>query len=307
MADNTYQVEYSKTDRASCKDTKCKQKIGKDVLRIGKEAPSPFGDGTILNWYHASCAFRALTRSKSGTKKIDEMDDLVGHEGLSSADKKYLTRLIDGEQLWEASGWSAGKSASKSSSEAKEKPSKKRKASESPKRKAVESPKAAKKTGKVYLEYGDSKFWEIELDGSDHHIRFGKLGHSGATQTKSFGSKKEALAQMEKLIKSKKKSGYKEVGGSDDETSSEEEEASESSSSSSEDEEQEEEDQDWQWQDEDKKWHSYSSTIQEGIKNAIKEGHLFYKFEYKGNFYRLHIKSLYQINTVTSVKRKVRV
>jgi len=276
-------------------------------MRIGKEAPSPFGDGSMLNWYHASCAFRALTRAKSGTKKIDELDDLVGHEGITGSDKKLLTRLIDGEELWTESGWKASASA-KTASTKKAAPAKKRKASESPKPK-----KKAKggSSGTTYLEYFGSKFWEISVDGTATNIRFGKVGCSGASQTKSWGSHASALTQMEKQIKAKKRKGYKEAGESgsdddDDEEEEEEEEEEESESSSSEEEEEPEED-DWQWQDEDNKWHSYGAAQQKGLKAALKAKRLFYKFDWGSNSYRVHLKLRYQVNAETGVKRKVRV
>lgn len=308
MADNTYQVEYSSTDRATCKDTKCKQKISKGVLRIGKEAASPFGDDTMLNWYHASCAFRALTRAKGSTKKIDDMDDLRGHEDISSADKKYLTRLINGETLWSETGWKPPSSTK--SAAVKETATKKRKVTETAK--PAKKAKGGSSGKKTYLEFFGSKFWEIEVDGSAINIRFGKVGCAGASQTKSWGSHAAALAQAEKQIRAKKRAGYKEEdeGSSDDDKEDdddeEEEEESESSESSSEEEEEEEED-DWQWQDEDNKWHSYAPVQQKGIKAAIKAGRLFYKFDLGSNSYRIHLKMLYQLNTATSVKRKVRV
>ena len=95
----------------------------------------------MLNWYHASCAFRALTRAKSTTKKIEEMDDLVGHEGINSTDKKYLARLIAGEKLWTESGWTEPSGAKSSATE--KKTAKKRKASPSPtpKKKRAKVPK----------------------------------------------------------------------------------------------------------------------------------------------------------------------
>ena len=37
--------------RASCKETKCKKKLQKEELRIGKVSPSPFKDGEMMiNW-----------------------------------------------------------------------------------------------------------------------------------------------------------------------------------------------------------------------------------------------------------------
>jgi len=118
---------------------------------------------------------------------------------------------------------------------------------------------------------------------------------------------------MEKQIKAKKRKGYKEEGdgGSDedkeDDDDDEEEEESEASSSSEEEEDEEEEEDDWQWQDEDNKWHSYAPTQQKGLKAAIKAKRLFYKFDWGSNAYRVHLKLLYQVNSDTGVKRKVRV
>ena len=76
MADNEYRIEYSTTGRAKCKDVKCKTVIAKGALRIAKESERPdafggSGEGKVLTWYHASCAFRALTRAKADTKRID--------------------------------------------------------------------------------------------------------------------------------------------------------------------------------------------------------------------------------------------
>jgi hypothetical protein len=55
MADNVYSVQYASSGRAKCKDTKClkgNKSIAKDELRIGKESPSPFGDGgdVLMTW-----------------------------------------------------------------------------------------------------------------------------------------------------------------------------------------------------------------------------------------------------------------
>ena len=295
MSDATYQVEYSKTDRASCKDTKCKTKIGKGVLRIGKETASPFGDDTMLNWYHASCAFRALTRAKSTTKKIEEMDDLVGHEGINSTDKKYLARLIAGEKLWTESGWTEPSGAKSSATE--KKTAKKRKASPSP------TPKKKKgKSAKTYLECS-GKFWEISVLGDETKIRFGKVDCDGATQIKEWGSHEVAVKQMEKQIRAKKRKGYKEEGEDSEEEGSESEESEEEE----EDEEEEEEDDDWQWKDEDNKWHSYSDDQQKGIRAAIRAKSIFYKFDVGSNSYRVHLKKQYQVNIATGVQRNVRV
>ncbi len=52
------------------------------------------------------------------------------------------------------------------------------------------------------------KFWEIELDGCDFTVRFGRTGTAGQTQTKSFPSEAKARAEHDKLIGQKTKKGY---------------------------------------------------------------------------------------------------
>jgi predicted DNA-binding WGR domain protein len=53
-----------------------------------------------------------------------------------------------------------------------------------------------------------TKFWEVTIDGSQLTIRFGKIGTSGQTTIKVFGSDDLAVAEAEKLIASKVKKGY---------------------------------------------------------------------------------------------------
>jgi predicted DNA-binding WGR domain protein len=59
-----------------------------------------------------------------------------------------------------------------------------------------------------------SKFWEIELEGSEHTVRYGKIGTAGQSKTKSFDSDAKAQASCEKLIGQKQKKGYSEVTSS---------------------------------------------------------------------------------------------
>lgn len=56
-----------------------------------------------------------------------------------------------------------------------------------------------------------AKFWQVTQDGSKLTIVFGKIGTQGQTTQKVFGSTNEASDEMEKLIKSKIKKGYKEA------------------------------------------------------------------------------------------------
>jgi predicted DNA-binding WGR domain protein len=61
------------------------------------------------------------------------------------------------------------------------------------------------------------KFWIIELDGTCHRIRFGRIpkddrysymGPAGQTRTKQFPSTEKARASYEKLIRQKVQEGY---------------------------------------------------------------------------------------------------
>jgi|GEM_PF-5873916 len=66
---------------------------------------------------------------------------------------------------------------------------------------------------RTYLELIDdtsSKFWEIIVEGTEHTVRYGKIGTDGRTSEKSFGSQEEAQASADKLIASKRKKGYAE-------------------------------------------------------------------------------------------------
>jgi predicted DNA-binding WGR domain protein len=56
-----------------------------------------------------------------------------------------------------------------------------------------------------------SKFWMVTQEGKDLTIVFGKIGTNGQTTKKFFSTPEEATVEMEKLVKSKIKKGYKEV------------------------------------------------------------------------------------------------
>jgi len=62
------------------------------------------------------------------------------------------------------------------------------------------------------VEGSSSKFWEIELRGSEIDVRWGRIGTSGQSQTKSLVTADKAQAQVDKLIKEKTGKGYAEVG-----------------------------------------------------------------------------------------------
>jgi len=67
------------------------------------------------------------------------------------------------------------------------------------------------------FEYQDDKshkFWEIELDGRELTVRFGKSGTKGQTRTKSFPDQAAADKEAQTKIREKCKKGYEETGES---------------------------------------------------------------------------------------------
>lgn len=58
-----------------------------------------------------------------------------------------------------------------------------------------------------------NKFWEIERDGAELILRWGRIGTDGQSARKPQASEAKAKAEYEKLIRSKLDKGYQEVGG----------------------------------------------------------------------------------------------
>jgi predicted DNA-binding WGR domain protein len=67
-----------------------------------------------------------------------------------------------------------------------------------------------------FVEGSSQKFWEIELQGTEFTVRWGRIGTSGQTQQKSFANTAKAQAEHDKLVAEKQKKGYSEVGGGDE-------------------------------------------------------------------------------------------
>lgn len=63
------------------------------------------------------------------------------------------------------------------------------------------------------VEGKSSKFWEIELSGDSFEVRWGRIGTSGQSQTKSFPTSAKAQTEHDKLVAEKVKKGYAEVAG----------------------------------------------------------------------------------------------
>jgi predicted DNA-binding WGR domain protein len=62
-----------------------------------------------------------------------------------------------------------------------------------------------------FREGSSSKFWEIEVTGTDHTVWFGRIGTSGQSQTKSFSSEIAAQKDADRLIAEKQRKGYRET------------------------------------------------------------------------------------------------
>jgi len=58
-----------------------------------------------------------------------------------------------------------------------------------------------------------NKFWDIKLSGSSLVTTFGRIGSSGQKQLKELGSTAAAQKEYDKLVASKVKKGYEQVGG----------------------------------------------------------------------------------------------
>jgi predicted DNA-binding WGR domain protein len=63
-----------------------------------------------------------------------------------------------------------------------------------------------------FVEGSSSKFWEVSVNGNEVTMRFGRIGSTGQTQTKSFSDQAAPTKQAEKLVSEKLKKGYLEIG-----------------------------------------------------------------------------------------------
>lgn len=65
------------------------------------------------------------------------------------------------------------------------------------------------------FEYSDAKshkFWNIEVTGTSYTVNYGKIGTTGQTKTKEFGTEEKCQAEADKLIREKTGKGYVEIG-----------------------------------------------------------------------------------------------
>ncbi|MDI1442980.1 DUF4132 domain-containing protein [Polyangium sp. 6x1] len=66
-----------------------------------------------------------------------------------------------------------------------------------------------------FIEGSSKKFWQIERDGSQLSIQWGKIGSAGQSQIKDFPTDPKAQAEHDKLVAEKTKKGYVEVAAPD--------------------------------------------------------------------------------------------
>ncbi|CAL8268355.1 unnamed protein product [Merluccius merluccius] len=94
MSEQRFIVEYAKRGTAGCK--KCKEKIAKGVVRIGKVVPNPFSEsaGDMKEWHHVKCIFEKLEKARATTKKIEDITDLEGWEELEDEDKETINKHV---------------------------------------------------------------------------------------------------------------------------------------------------------------------------------------------------------------------
>ncbi|XP_014212183.1 poly [ADP-ribose] polymerase [Copidosoma floridanum] len=82
--DLPFRVEYSKSNRASCKV--CKNPIAKDVIRIACVVQSPFHDGKMERWHHEKCFFQKQRPKTEG--------DIAHFDGIRWEDQERLRKQI---------------------------------------------------------------------------------------------------------------------------------------------------------------------------------------------------------------------
>ncbi|KAL7291310.1 hypothetical protein TKK_0014913 [Trichogramma kaykai] len=83
--DLPYRVEYAKSGRASCKV--CKSPIAKDSLRIATVVQSPFHDGKLERWHHASCFFQKQRPGNTG--------DIAHFDSIRWEDQEMIRKKIE--------------------------------------------------------------------------------------------------------------------------------------------------------------------------------------------------------------------
>ena len=87
MTELSFQLDYARSDRGSCKF--CNGGMEKGELRLGKEGKSRFHDGVDVKWGHFNCV---CGNSQFTSKKISQ---LKGWEKLRWDDILLLREYVD--------------------------------------------------------------------------------------------------------------------------------------------------------------------------------------------------------------------
>src|SRR6185295_866795 len=80
----------------------------------------------------------------------------------------------------------------------------------------------------VHLEFAEgssSKFWRARVEGKTLYVNYGKIGSAGQTQVKELASAAEAQKEYDKLVRDKRKKGYTDMAGGEDDDERDEDEA----------------------------------------------------------------------------------
>uniref|UniRef100_A0A8C9FTU7 PARP-type domain-containing protein n=1 Tax=Pavo cristatus TaxID=9049 RepID=A0A8C9FTU7_PAVCR len=91
-----YCVDYAKRGTAGCK--KCKEKIVKGMVRIGKIVPNPFTEsgGDMKEWYHVKCMFENNIRGEELGRRTGSTENVnLWESRLSSVANRLNCSVID--------------------------------------------------------------------------------------------------------------------------------------------------------------------------------------------------------------------
>ncbi|OAF71034.1 hypothetical protein A3Q56_01173 [Intoshia linei] len=93
-----YFADYAKRGTSTCK--KCRNKLKKGDLRLGKQMANFFhdGEGRMNVYYHPACLFEAFAKSRKQTSIIESIDEIEGLKNVKEDDKSLIVDLIDGMQ-----------------------------------------------------------------------------------------------------------------------------------------------------------------------------------------------------------------
>lgn len=193
---------------------------------VVKRGPMPtrrfeMTDGdTRYFWEIETSGMKQTVRFGEVKEKVFEDDD----EATENTAKKIAEKVAKGFKEMGATGAAAAPAAKKKTpfDDEDEDDAPAPAAAAAPVKKAAPAPsapaaggKSSKSggAGKRYFEFVEgtsSKFWEIEVQGTQFFTRYGKIGTDGQMTQKDFDSEEKTQAEANKLIAEKTKKGYAE-------------------------------------------------------------------------------------------------